>query len=178
MKSVAAEQQDDDMHLDRPAFAHRVDLLVGLSLEVHAVGVDAKQGGEVTPKFLLPRPDLRSFENHGRIEVADLEARLVDPATGGLEKDPAVGAVVGGIGVRKELADVILAQGTEQGVGDRVQQGVAIGVADRPAIMFEGEPAEHERPAGAIRGDRFEAVEVISMTDSEGRGGLRHHFRL
>ena len=59
------------MNLDRPALAHGVDLLVGLPLEVHAVGVDAEQVGEVKPKFLFPRSDLRSFENHGRIEVAD-----------------------------------------------------------------------------------------------------------
>ena len=166
------------MHLDRTALAHGVDLLVGLSLEIHAVGIDVEQGGESKSQFLLPRPDLRSFQNHGRVEVADFKARLIDPASGGVEEDPAFGAIVGRVGVGKELPDVRLAEGTEQGVGDRVQQGITVGVTDRPAVMLEREASEHERPARAIRGNRLEAVEVVSVTDSKGRGGLRHHFRL
>jgi hypothetical protein len=132
----------------------------------------------VKPKFLFPRSDLRSFENHGRIEVADFEARFVDSAAGGIEEDRAVRAVVGGIGVGKELSDVLFAQGAEQGVGDRVQEGVAVGVAHRPPVVLEGEAAEDEASARPIRGDRFEAMEVISMTDSEGGRGFRHLGRL
>ena len=166
------------MDFDRPALAHGVNLLVGLPLEIHAVGIDVEQGGELKPQFLLPRADLRSFQNHGRVEVADFKARLIDPASGGVEEPPAVGPIVGRVGVGKELPDVFLTEGTEQGVGDRVQEGITIGVTDRPAVMLEREASKHERPARAIRSDRLEAVEVVSVTDSKGRGDLRHRGRL
>ncbi len=79
-----------------------------------------------------------------------------------------VGALVSGIGVAEELADVRLAQGSQDRVGDRVVDGVAVGMPHRPVRVLEPDAREDERAAPPLRGDRFETMQVVAVADSHG----------
>ena len=51
------------------------------------------------------------------------------------------------IGGREERADVLEPGGSEQRVGQRMREHVAVGVAGQPARMFDLDAAEHQRHA-------------------------------
>lgn len=72
----------------------------------------------------------------------------------------AVGAGPGRIGVGEVAADVAQRAGAEQGIADRMQQHVAVGVGDEAAVEGNGDAADPQVVALA------EAVDVEAVADS------------
>ena len=70
------------------------------------------------------------------------------------------------VAVGKQLSDIRFTQGTQNRVGDRVQQNVAIRVSNRPQGVFNGDSAQNEGLASAFGRRWLKAVQVISMADS------------
>lgn len=153
------------MHLDRPSLPHCIHFLVGLALDIHTAGIDSEDARDIGPHLVLVRRELRFFEDDGGVDVDDFPSALSHPARGFAEKIGGVLGFVALIGVGKQLADVGQAGGGENGIGDRVVEGIAIGVADGAAIVVEADSAENQWAAIARRRQRFEAVEVITVAD-------------
>jgi hypothetical protein len=55
---------------------------------------------------------------------------------------------------------------TQDGVGNRVHQHVAIGMRHGPAIMFETHSTQYKRTTSAMRRAWLKPVQVISVTDA------------
>ena len=166
-------EQRDNVNFDRSTFTHGVDLFVGLALEVHLGEVEAQHASDVGPHLILDGAEFGLFEDDSAVEIGDLVAGRADAGTGLGKKDLAVLAFVARVGVGKELTYVGLCQGTQQGVGDGVIEGVAIAVGDRAAIMRKFDATQNQLAPGPGRRTRFEAVKVVSVTDANrehGRG--------
>jgi hypothetical protein len=81
-----------------------------------------------------------------------------------LEQTLRIDVFVGGIGVRKKVADIRLAGGAEQRVADGMREAVGIAVAVEAEVGGESHTAEHERASAN------KAVNIVAVTDSEIHG--------
>ena len=73
----------------------------------------------------------------------------------------AVGAAQTRVGIRKMPADVAQPRRTEQRVADRVQQHVAIGMAEQTLLERDVDAADHQLAP------RHQRVDVEPLSDSE-----------
>ncbi len=79
---------------------------------------------------------------------------------GQVEEDGRVGVFPARIAGREEAADIAGGYGAEQGVGNGVQQHIAVGVAGQALGVVERESADAQRHAW------FESVRVIAKSDA------------
>ena len=124
-----------------------------------------QQAGEVGAHLPLARSDLGPLADDGHVEVAHRVSRLLHDPDGVANEAGGVGALVAGVGVGKELADVLSAQRPQDRVGDRVVDRIPVGVADRPAGMVEPRPGQDEGTTTPGRGERLQAVQVVAVAD-------------
>jgi hypothetical protein len=150
------------------AFAYGVDLFMGFSFDIDAIQGRAHEASEVGPHRVLVRTELGTFENHRGVYIADAPARFGYKPHGGGQKVRRIAGFVPGVGIGEELSDVGFGQGAQKGVGDRVIQSVAIGMADRPVGVGQDYTAQYQNPARTEGGLNFQSVEVVPMTDPEG----------
>lgn len=172
-------QKHDDLCLDGLALADRADALVGLSLNVDAFDRNAQEAGQIIADGLLGGCEPRSFEDDDGVGVDDAPAGCMDPTEGLGDKDRGIRACPAGVGVGEDLADVRASDRSEEGVGEGVEEDVAIGVACGSAVMFESNAADDEGTTTPDGGKRLQAVEVPAQADAEGEvgragSGFRH----
>lgn len=155
-----ALDQHDALGADRQLLADRPHRLARLGLEPDGFLGDAEHGGDAAPDRGAVWKDFGPLgENHA--------IQICDPPAGGRqaigrrpEHRRRIASLIGGVGVGKHLADVAEPSRAEEGVGDRVQEHVGVAVADGPAVVRDGDPAEHEAVTGA------EPVRVVAKTDA------------
>ncbi len=157
------------MNFDCPAFADRVNRFVRLALEINPVAITTQQFRDVRNQFRLARRNLGPFADDGDVNVTQREAASVHPAGRFANELRRISGFVSGIGVGKQLADIGLAQRAQDRIGDRVVDRIAIGVADRTQRMVEPHAPKHKRPAWSIRGQRLQAMQVVTVADAIGR---------
>ena len=85
----------------------------------------------------------------------------------GAQEQPAVGAAIARIGVRKMTADVALAERPQHGIAQRMDHHVAVGVRDDAAVVGNAHAAEHDVVAVAER------MHVETLADSHFAGIVR-----
>ena len=112
------------------------------------------------------RADLGLFGDEGGVDVVDRGAAGGDEFAGVGEDLQTADAADGFIGIGEMVADVALADGTEESVGDGVGQNIGVGVTLQPAMMRDDDAAEDE---GATLD---EAVDVVA----EAGGGHGEKF--
>ena len=95
------------------------------------------------------------------IEVHDAKAGLGDFCGGGGQHFGRIAASVGRIRVGEQAADIGQGGGSQQRVGDRMQQHVGVAVADKLPVVRHIDSAQPQRPAG--RG----AVRVFAKSDPQ-----------
>lgn len=78
-----------------------------------------------------------------------------------------------GVVIGKKLPDIRMPNRPEQGVGKGVIDPVAIGMPDGADRVVEDDPGQDEGAALAHRRDRFQAMQVIAVTDPN---RLRNRF--
>ena len=121
---------------------------VGGGLDADAGGEDAEGVGDVLFHGGDVGLDLWAFGDEGGVDVDDAPATELD-ATGGLDEEDATGGVApGGIVIGKQVADVDLADRTEDGIGDGMEEGIGIGMAIEPMGMGDGDTTEYEGTTG------------------------------
>ena len=77
------------------------------------------------------------------------------------EQSRAVCASIGFVRVRKPLSDVPQRECAENGIGDRMQEHVRVGVAEQAAVPWDLHSPKHEFAVIA------DSVQVVSMSDSD-----------
>ncbi len=124
------------------------------------VGREFQEVGDRGTNLVFVRTKPRLFRVDDQIDVADTKTRGVDAAQGCAQELAAVGVFPRRITIRKQVADVGLAAGSEQGVGQRVQDDVSVAVAEEPAVKRNFDTAQNEAAAC------HEAVQVIADADA------------
>jgi hypothetical protein len=81
------------------------------------------------------------------IEVDDAKPGGGDLLPGDLQHFTRVASAISLLGVGKQLANVAQRGGSQQGVGDGVQQDIGIAMADQVLVVGDVDPAEPERSA-------------------------------
>ena len=74
------------------------------------------------------RADAWRLGKHGHVDIADRGRRAPDPSRRILEEKPRGRALPLGVGRREVLADVAVADGAQQSVGQCMQHDIGIGV--------------------------------------------------
>src|SRR5512133_3201201 len=158
-RSVGAEGGDEGGDGDAGeslAPADPAHALVRLPLHAHRLRRDAQRGGEALAHLAAVGRDLRLLGDHGDVDLLHDEADRANALDGGSEHLDRVPAAVRRVGVGEHLADVARRGGAEDGVGDRVRYGIAVGVADEADLGRNRHAAEQQRAAG------LEAVRVVA----------------
>lgn len=110
---------------------------------------------------------LGRLEDDRAVAVAEEPALLAGTLEGLCEEIGGVASgVLGGV-VGEELADVGGSDRAEDGVGEGVEEGVAVGMADGAGVGDDRDAAEDQGLALALRGQGFEAMEVVAVPDAE-----------
>ena len=126
--------------------------------------LDAERAREAAAHLLAVRRDPRLLADQDAVRVDELEAGLAHLRVGVAQQVERVGAVPARVAGGEERADVAEPGRAEHGVGERVRDHVAVGVAGEAARMLDRDAAEHERNAV------LERMRVDADADAE----LRH----
>ena len=105
------------------------------------------------------------------IAVADAAASLDGEIDGIFDELRAVGPGVFRIVIGEQLADVVGADGAQNGVGDRVQDGVAVAVAAQADRVVDADAAQDQRAAFD------EPVRIVSHANAVHDGSIRDRLR-
>jgi hypothetical protein len=87
------------------------------------------------------------LRDHGGIDVADLPAALAHPLGRLAQQLDRVGTLETLVGVGKVAANVAQARAAEQRIGDRMEQGIGIRMAQQPFVRRDVHAAKDERAA-------------------------------
>ncbi len=151
------------MNFDGAAFAHCVDALVGLPLDIDLRTGTSQQGGEVLAHLIPPRPDLRLLANNCDINVSEQKPPRGNPPNGLLQKYRTVLTIVAGVRVRKELPDIRLSDSPQQGIRHRMENRVAVRVTDRARRMVKSDSPQNARPTTALWLEGLEAMQIVTV---------------
>ena len=131
----------------------------GRRLDADASRIDAEYGGDGLAHGAAVRADLRRLAQERHVDVGDAPAQFAHARGRIGEKDARGGAAPGRVARREVLADVAVADGAEQRVGECMQPDVGVGVpfeamrvrdlhAAQPDVIAGGEAMHVE--AGAV----------------------------
>lgn len=129
--------------------------------EADAIFVDAAEFGDSRADGGAVRADLGRGQDQRGIEIDEGVAFGGDALEGFFKKDGGVGAFPLRVGGREERADVWGGNGSEEGVGDGVEEDVSVGVASEAAFVGELDASDDERDAA------LEFVRVVALADAE-----------
>ena len=161
-------QQHHRVHRHAPPLPQRVHLFMRLGFHVDDARVHpAQQGRQIGPDGILVRRQLGALQDDSHVDVAQPVPIGGHEADGFAQEDVRGGPLPLGVGVREELADVRAGEGAQDGVGDRVEEGVPVRVGDAPAVVRDGDAAQDEFQVGPL----LQAVQVKAVADPEGEGG-------
>src|SRR5215207_4412607 len=136
--------------------ANPAHALVGLSLHAHGPGVDAERDRERGPHRFTVRPDLGLLADDGDVRVMHHpphSANALDCRPQHLNRIP---TAILWVRVGEHLADVAGGRCAKDGVGQRVRDGITVGVANERQLRRNRAAAEDHGATGC------EAVGVIA----------------
>jgi hypothetical protein len=122
--------------------------------------VDAQQPGDMLLDFLGVGTDLRRGQNQGAVNVPHDVARCFDLLHRLAHEQGRVSALPFRIARRKIRSDVSRGNGPEQRVGQGVKQHISVGMAGKPAMVWNQDAADFQRDAG------LELVRVPAEADA------------
>ena len=96
-----------------------------------------------------------------RVNVYRPPALFGQQGDGGAQQDAAVNVPVARIAVGKVAADVAQRDGAEQGIGDRMEQRIGIGVSEQAGCVGDFDAAEDELAPGD------QSMNVVALPDPE-----------
>jgi len=137
-----------------------IEAFGGFGLDADLVEFDAEEVGDADAHFAGDGRDFGRGENEGGVDVYDAVAGVLEFFKGEIEEDGGVGVFPSRVVGREEGADVARGHCAEEGVGDGVEEDVAVGVAGEAFGVVEREAADAERNAG------LEDVRVIAKSDA------------
>lgn len=155
------------MGFDRSAFADGVHALVRLAFDIDLHDIQSHQCSDMRPDLGFAISKFWALEDDRCIKIHRLIASLRRPAQCFAQEISRVSPFVDGICIGKQLPYIGEGQRSEEGISHGVEQDISIGMSDRAAVMLERDPADDQRPAGSDGGDRFQTMQVISVSDAQ-----------
>lgn len=156
------------MNLNCPTLPNSINLLVGLALDIDPVLGAEEQLGNPSSHRIRDRCDFRAFTDHCGIQVPDHQVPGLHPTDRFFQENAGVGTLVDGIRIGKEPSNIRFAQGTQEGIGHSMEQGVTIGMTDGACGMLNLDTAQHERPPIPIGRTCLEPMKIVSVPDTHG----------
>ncbi len=129
-------------------------------------GSTPSRSGDLLLNLRRVRADLWFSQDQRAVDIADLVAGFVDQSQRFFHEEHRIGALPLGIARRKVGSDVTGGDGTEQSVGQGMQQDIAIGVAGEAAGVRQRDAPDLQRDAGP------ELVRVPAEADARDAGNL------
>ena len=128
-------------------------------LHVHPAHIHIHRRGDVALHLFNIGPQFGSLGNHGHINVTDPVAILRHLLSHDLQQLQGVRALVSGIRIGKMFADVPQSRSTQQRIGNRMEQHIRIGVAQKSQFIGNLHTAQDQIPV------RHQFVHVVSVSD-------------
>ena len=141
------------------------------------VGVDAGDLGDARAHLVAMRTDLRRLADERHVEIDDPPAFLAHAAHGVGKEAVGRRALPFRIGGREVLADVAVADGAEQRIGQRVQPDVGVRVADEAMVVRRSRCRRARRPRPARRRARRSPGRCASRSRSRASAPPRRNRR-
>ena len=88
------------------------------------------------------RADLRPFADHGHVAMGNDAALVGDQAAGMGQELVGGGTAPALVGRREMLADIAGADGAQDGIGQRMEPDIGIGMAEQRLVMRDLEPVD------------------------------------
>ena len=137
-----ALEQGDAADFDGFVAADGADGFASFGFDSDLVNVDVEDTGDAVADGVLVVGEFGAFGVDHAIEVYDVVTGFVDSGGGGVKHFGGFAGTVGGVGVGEQAADIWQRGGTEQGIGNGVQQHIGIAVADELVIVRHVDAAE------------------------------------
>ncbi len=154
---LGPHQQNRSQCSDTLGTTDAAQVVGGGGLHIDLLARHAAVGGDVGHHLRRMRREPRRLGDHRRVEVAQRIAGGMRLLAHAAQQVAAVGVLVGRVGVGKVGADVTGAERAEDGVANRVQQCVGVGMAVQTPRVGYGHPAQYQTPPRDQR-MRVEAV--------------------
>ena len=101
-----------------------------------------EEAGDALPHRLAVRRDLWRLGDDGNVRMRQNTAARLQAGEGVAQEDGRIAALPALIRRRKMLADVAVAERAEDGVGQRVETGIGIGVTEQSLLVGNVDPAD------------------------------------
>lgn len=154
-------QQYDHTGGDGGGAADVADAFAGLGFDANLIDRDVHGLGKLRSHLVDVSRHLRTLGQDHAVQIDDFHPPAVNPMNRFGQKIDAVAATVLGIVVRKQTADVLFGDRTEQPISNRVHQHIGIAVPDRVDFRRDVDSANAKRAAVA------ESVRIVAQADAE-----------
>src|ERR1700682_2063861 len=118
--------------------------LTGRRLHRNARNVQSGDLGDPRTHGVAQRSDLRALADQRYLEVSNAPAARGDAIDGGFEEAVRCGALPFGITRRKMRADIAVRQRAENGVNQRMETDVAVGMGKKAVAVRHADAADHQ----------------------------------
>ena len=148
------------MGADGKAFARDAEAFFGCGFDADAVEFDAAGIGEIMAHFQNVRGHLGRLGDDCDIRIAQPIPFLREQADDVFEQFDAVGTAIVFVGVGEVFADVTERCRAEQGIDERMDGDIRIGMAEQPLFIRDRHTAQDELSA-------FDkAMKIVTVSDS------------
>ncbi len=136
-------------------------------LEGDLAGVDIQGRGEGRAHLRNERSNFRRLKLKSAIDIGNHEALSEKKGSGKAEKFKRVDALISGVGIGEVNTDITKRSSTEERIAKGVDDNIPVGMGDKTQRMGNGDATEPQDEPFAVGTLRSEAVDVVSVTDSE-----------
>jgi hypothetical protein len=156
---------------NRLAPPYRVNAFIRLGLQMNAVRRDTKSLRQCLAHFRKVRPQLRSLEDHYRIDMLNRKFLFAKQSRRMLQELHAVSAFPLWIGIRKMRANITQPRRAEKRVAKRMRHNIPVRMSRRPFVKKHFESTDNQFPS------RFQAVQVVPDAAAHAHFLLRSRSR-
>jgi hypothetical protein len=131
-----------------------------LGLDADLVDADAQQIGNASPHLPGDGENLGRGQHQRGVDVHDAVACVAQLILRKIQKDGGVGVLPARIARREKAADIAGGHGAQQGIGNGMQQHIAVGVAGQALRVVQRQSADAQRDSG------LECVRIPTKSDA------------
>lgn len=150
------------MHRNRMPATDRTQFLVRLGLEAYAVRRNTQKTGQAPAQGLFVRRKLRALRDDNNVGIVDAKTLTGSHSERLSDKITAIPSGIGLVTIRKVVSDVAQRRRAKDGIGESMQDRIAVRVARQTAVRGDQQTPELE-PAAANQ-----PVNIIADSDSHG----------
>ena len=163
VRAAARQQQRERVRRDTFTATDTAQALGGRRLDPDAIGGDAQIGGNRRAHGVDMRGHSGRLGDDGDIRVGEAIAARAHHSRGAAQQFAAVDILVRRVRIGKVRADIAGRRGAEQGVAERVEHDIAVGMGEQTAFIRNRHAAEHQPRAGVRLA---KGMHVVTVADT------------